>query len=136
MNKIILTALLAINATASAANSKYNAEEIYNALNVKEVVLNPGMVGSSRVQKSVGGLTCVRSKIVYPGAKAQFECQVNEKKENFEAIYKAMKVKETLLNPGIAGSSRTLKQAGGLSCYRSLLIFPNAKPTFSCEISE
>ncbi len=136
MKKIILTAIFAISATASASASKYNAEEIYSVLNVKEVALNPGIVGASRTQKSVGGLTCIRSRVVYPGAKAKFECQVNEKKENFEAIYKAMKVKEVALNPGIVGASRTLKQAGGLSCIRSLVIYPNAKPTFECDIAE
>ena len=47
-----------------------------------------------------------------------------------------MKVKEVALNPGIVGASRTLKQAGGLSCIRSLIIYPNAKPTFECDIAE
>lgn len=51
-----------------------NAQAIYEALKVKEVALNPGIGGSYRVSKSVGGLVCIKSKAVVPDAQEEFTC--------------------------------------------------------------
>lgn len=50
---------------------------IYEALNVEEEVLNPGMAGSSRTRKSVGGLVCEKSLVIVPGAKPNYSCVLN-----------------------------------------------------------
>lgn len=54
-----------------------NAEEIYNALNVEAINLNPGIAGASRFEKSVGGLSCIRSLIIVPNATPEYECILN-----------------------------------------------------------
>ncbi len=51
-----------------------SAQKIYEALNVDENHLNPGALGASVYEKSIGGLTCRRSQIVYPGAQQSFKC--------------------------------------------------------------
>lgn len=63
--------LTSINALA------YNAEEIYSALDVVEVDLNPGIVGASRTEKAVGGLSCIRELIIVPNAVPAFDCTLN-----------------------------------------------------------
>lgn len=51
------------------------------------------------------------------------------------AIYEALNVEAEVLNPGIAGSSRTRKSVGGLVCYKSIVIVPGAKPSYSCTLT-
>jgi len=53
-----------------------NAELIYKALDVEAVNLNPGIAGSYRLGKSVGGLECVKSSVVYPNAQPDFTCSL------------------------------------------------------------
>ena len=57
--------------------SANNDEAIYKALNVKEVALNPGIVGASHLQKSVGGLVCTKSTVIYPNAQPTYSCALN-----------------------------------------------------------
>lgn len=52
------------------------------------------------------------------------------------AIYEALNVEEVDLNPGIAGSRRTQKSVGGLTCTKSLTIVPRAKPSYSCSLAD
>lgn len=143
MKTLITTAALffALIAQAGQENfgvgiGQYKPEAIYKALKVKAVNLNPGLAGSSLYQKSVGGLSCTRTLIIVPGAKPTYECAIDTTKENFEAIYKALKVKEEALNPGIVSVGRFQKSVGGLVCLRELIVVPNAKPTFECQIQE
>lgn len=49
---------------------------IYESLNVEEEVLNPGITGSSRTRKSVGGLVCEKSTIVVPGSMPSYSCSL------------------------------------------------------------
>ncbi len=114
----------------------YNPKAIYNALKVKAIAQNPGIVGASRLVKSVGGLTCTRSLIIVPHATPSYDCAVDQANEDFEKLYKALRAKEVNLNPGIAGSSRIEKAVGGLSCIRSMIVVPNATPSYECTISE
>ncbi len=136
MKKIIFTAAMVVSTFSFAAASKYNAELIYNALKVKEVVLNPGAVGASRLQKSVGGATCVRSLIIYPGAKPSYECAFDKKSQNFALVYQALNVKEVQLNPGMVGSSHFIKDVGGLSCERSSAVVMHPVTTYTCKVSK
>lgn len=55
---------------------------------------------------------------------------------NPELIYKALKVKEVILNPGQLGSTQYGKSVGGLSCSRSIVVVPNAVPTYFCTIQD
>ncbi len=134
MKKLSLILGLSVCMSQLAFGYQYNPEKIYKALKVKETVLNPGIVGSSRTEKSVGGLICEKSVIIVPNAKPTYSCRTDDSQANFEAIYKAMDVKEKTLNPGIVGSSRKMKVAGGLVCIRSVIVVPNAKPQYECEI--
>ncbi len=54
-----------------------NGKAIYQALAVKEINVNPGIAGSSKFEKSIGGLVCSKSLIIYPGAKPDYLCSLN-----------------------------------------------------------
>ena len=139
MKKIIIvlmcaatTAMTSGQENAGVGQNSINAKAIYKALAVKAVVENAGIAGSSREIKSVGGLTCDKSRVIVPGAKASYGCSIEQSLVNAELIYKALKVKEVFMNPGIAGSSQVRKSIGGLTCDRSLVIYPGAVPSYSC----
>jgi hypothetical protein len=51
------------------------------------------------------------------------------------AIYEALNVEEEVLNPGIAGASKTRKSVGGLVCEKSTLVVPGSLPTYSCSLA-
>lgn len=55
--------------------------------------------------------------------------------EGHAAIYEALIVEEEVLNPGIAGSSRTRKSVGGLVCEKSSVLVPGAQPHYSCVLN-
>lgn len=146
MKKIILT--IAVTATALFAQARgqenygiqaphsfsYNPQKIYEALNVKEVQLNPGIVGASRTLKAVANLECTRSLVVVPNAVPNYECTVNDnKKEDFRAIYKALKVKEVQVNPGMVGANRFQKSVGGLICEKSYAVVLKPVAHYTCE---
>ena len=90
---LILVSSLSISKFAQAANEASEAtltsettealegatqvrddEAIFNALNAPEVYLNPGYAGVSRIQKSVGGLVCIRSLVIVPRAVPSYIC--------------------------------------------------------------
>lgn len=143
MKFTMITILTVISSLAFAGHenegigkgSAYNAEAIYTALNVKEVAVNPGFAGVSRLVKSVGGLTCEKAVVVYPNAKPSYSCTIDQSAENFKAIYLALGVKAVAVNPGIAGVGRFVKSVGGLTCQVATLIYPKAKPSYSCEMA-
>lgn len=67
----------AINTAGAVADpTKRDDAAIYNALNVEEVDLNPGIAGSRRTQKSIGGLTCTKSLTIVPRAKPSYSCSL------------------------------------------------------------
>jgi hypothetical protein len=51
-----------------------NDGEIYEALNVKPVAINPGITGFGAMAKTVGTLTCTRRQVIYPGAPVAYAC--------------------------------------------------------------
>jgi hypothetical protein len=56
----------------------YDPSAIYGALKVKEKYLNPGIAGSSRTQKAVGGLACTKSVLIVRRAKVEYDCVIAE----------------------------------------------------------
>lgn len=144
--KTILIALMFVASLAHANQGQenegvsinmgaYNPEKIYKALKVAAIAENPGIAGSSRLVKSVGGLSCAKETMIIPNATPTYSCQIDQEQVNFEQIYKALRAKQVNLNPGIAGLGRIQKSVGGLTCIASTLIVPNAQTSYSCEIS-
>ncbi len=54
-----------------------NSEKIYEALTVKPKHLNPGIAGSYRLGKLVGGLECVKSGVVYHSDEPEYTCTLD-----------------------------------------------------------
>ncbi|MBC7466347.1 MAG: hypothetical protein H7256_10175 [Bdellovibrio sp.] len=139
--KIIFVTLLAVSSLAFGGQENagigynlYNPGAIYEALNVEAVALNPGVAGVGHFRKTVGGLTCEKSTIIMPNAKPKYSCEIDQKAENFGAIYEALKAKVKVLNPGIVGAARLQKSVGGLSCIKATIVVPQAKPSYSCTM--
>lgn len=132
--KLFALGLVALAASSYAtAASKNSAKQIYEALSVKEVNVNPGIAGSSNLEKSVGNLTCNKMTVIYPNAKPSYICSLGQN-NNAKAIYNALNVKEVNVNPGIAGSYRLQKKVGGLVCEKSAIVVPNARPEYICSL--
>lgn len=50
---------------------------IYGAIDIQEVNVTPeGLAGSTTWEKSIGGLACQKSRVVYPGATPSYSCSV------------------------------------------------------------
>ncbi|MES3037245.1 MAG: hypothetical protein V4736_04990 [Bdellovibrionota bacterium] len=109
---------------------------IYEALKAKEVNVNPGIVGSGNIQKSVGGLKCNKMTVIYMGSVPSYDCQLAAK-NNAKAIYSALNVQESNENAGspIVGNQILSKKVGGLECYKQTVVYPGAKPSYSCNLT-
>lgn len=68
---LFLTTLLITSATFG-----YSPKDIYESLDVPEFHLNPGIAGISRIEKSVGGLTCIKSRTIIPSSEVTYECEL------------------------------------------------------------
>lgn len=68
---LFLTTLLVSNSTFA-----YSPKDIYESLDVPEFHLNPGIAGISRIEKSVGGLTCIKSRTLIPSSEVTYECDL------------------------------------------------------------
>lgn len=139
--KLVFLAVLGLSSLTFAGQenaglgpSFYNPGQIYEALNVEAVAMNPGIAGVGHFRKSVGGLACDKSTVIYPNAQPSYSCVVDETAEDFKAIYQALKVKGKLVNPGIAGRFRVVKSIGGLTCVKSQIVDHRAKVTYGCDI--
>lgn len=51
-----------------------SSQSIYEALDVIEESLNPGIAGAYNIQKSIGGLICQKSRLILPDAPEVFAC--------------------------------------------------------------
>lgn len=127
MKKIIIAAVLAFS-TNVLADAQL---DIYMALNVAPVDLAPEVAGASTMKKSVGGFSCIKHEIIYPGAVPTVDCVLDDDNCAKE-IYNALNLTPVHLNPGIVGATRLEKAVGGLSCIEETIIVPNAEPTYSC----
>ena len=56
---------------------KNNAAAIWNALKVEAEDQTDGRLGATTHTKSVGELDCTETKVVYPGAKPKYECDLD-----------------------------------------------------------
>jgi len=130
-----------VRRTASVnANS---SEAVYEALNVPEKDGrkldqdgNPTL-GTEVLVKSIGGITCSKMTVVYPGAQTQYSCEVTGKLDS-EAIYNSLNAEERDVrqrddegNPTL-GAGVLGKSVGGLTCKKITVVYPGAKPTFDC----
>jgi hypothetical protein len=110
-------------------------QDLYNALGVKEVDMNPpNLAGSSHFRKSVGGLVCSMTSVVYPGAKPKYDCKFEKNVEkNPQAIYQVLNAKEVDVSGDTEGSTRKIKSAGGFVCTETIVISSRkVKETYSC----
>lgn len=114
------------------------AQKIYDALNVEAVEVNPGIAGSMRLRKAVGGLTCEMSRVVVPNVVTYYNCELANEVEgvNHEAIFEALNVEAVHLNPGFAGKFRVRKVVANLSCTMSELLSSPNGPSTICFLSE
>lgn len=124
------------NLNVNSYQEKYNPEEIYKSINVKEVSLNSESEGVSKKFKSIGGLTCFSEFTVLSNFIPMYSCIINHSIVQFSLIYKALIVKEVRLDLQNEGSVTFGKNVGGLSCTRQNAVVPNSKPIFSCQISD
>lgn len=145
MKNAIMLLILGMGLIANASGhenfgtglKQYNPQAIYKALKVQEVFVNPGIVGSRKSVKSIGGLNCTREEAIVLNPIPTYYCEIDQTLQNFEAIYNSLKkVKENVLNPGAVGVRQTEKFVGGLLCTRELIVVPNAIPTYNCQILE
>ena len=116
--------------------SDYQPAQIYGALNVDEVDVNPGVAGRRRSEKSVGGLTCSKelSAAITLKSKIIFACEINQEDVDFSAIYKSLDVKETTANkPKVGGPTIRQKAVGGLTCSKSTVAGPKMKVSYNCK---
>ena len=134
MKLFALAFISLISSNIVVAGTNTSSKAIYNALTVRAVNVNPGILGSSRLEKSVGNLTCTMSTVIYPNAKPSYGCSLGQN-NNPKAVYNALNVKEVNMNPGIAGSYRLQKAVGGLVCEKSAIVVLNARPEYMCSLN-
>ena len=125
---------LSLSAFADSAIHGTAAQSIYEALTigVDTEDLSAGALGKSRTQREVGGVSCVRSAVVYPGAEPSFECQFADEL-NSEATFRALNV-ESVMTTRI-GSHAVTKTVGPLVCTKSKPVVWHPKATYSCVLS-
>lgn len=136
MEKTILLAILLVSSAAYAKHNTTNPDkELYDALKVKAVdPRDPGVVGDSYQEKSVGGLVCSVTRVVYPGAEPKYSCSFKENvKPDYKAIYEALEAKEEDTSGDTDGSSEKSKIAGGLFCtHKVVIVSKGAKHSYNC----
>ena len=112
-----------------------NDQPIYDALDVEEFNPNPGMLGVITLVKEIGGLECAMTSVVYPNAEALYSCQLDAEYDG-KLIYNALNVEAiNPYPPGFVGSMTLIKAAGGLECTMSQVVYPGAKPFYSCVLN-
>ena len=65
-----------VPAPAPSPSQKADDRAIYNALNVSEVALNPGIAGLGRFSKTVGRLVCLKETLIVAKAKTNYSCSL------------------------------------------------------------
>lgn len=110
------------------------ARKIYDALTigVDTEPVNPGFLGKSKTRREVGGVSCVKSVVVSPGAEPSYECFFDDEL-NGEAVYRALNTERVGLTR--IGSHLVTKTAGPLNCTKSTPVVPNPKSHYSCAVT-
>jgi hypothetical protein len=128
---LILTLFMLSSAWATSPNF----ESVYKDLTVEEKDVTGGRLGGRTLRKEAGGLTCEASTPVVPHPTTTYHCALS-KGMNAAKIYAAMGAPEKDVTPeGRLGSATFAKTAGPLTCRKSSVVVPNAKPRFSCELT-
>jgi hypothetical protein len=133
--KSLTLSILLLNSIASFAQDSTPNQVLYESLIIKAVDTRPpGTVGATYLEKSIGGLICSVTRVVYPGAKPEYDCRFDKKvAPNYQAIYDALDAKE--VNPrdkSSDGSSYKQKFVGGLLCSVTQTVTPDAKRAYNC----
>lgn len=131
--KKLLIALLSLSSLSAFAQSSLDAQGIYESLNAQEQDVSVGE-GASKFQKAVGGLTCTKSQVVYPGAQPQYSCAFDTKYLDAEQIYEALNIDAKDVSVG-EGVSKFEKSLAGMKCTLSQVIYPGAKAKYACSLS-
>jgi len=128
-------ALISALTTIQPAHAGSGDESIYQALKVAEVnATPPNSLGAALHEKSVGGLVCRKSLVVYPNAKPQYECLLSNQADA-QAIWDALGIPEKNSTPqGMMGAATFKKTIGNLECEKSQGVYPGAKPSFQCSL--
>lgn len=142
MKKFLMMSVLMMMPALSQAAT----ESFYNAIKAPETDARPVNEDGDRplgvliAQKSVGGLTCIKRQVVYPGAKASYRCALDPKAVNADVLYKALDVEETdgrkvdeNGNPALGAEIR-VKTLDNLVCVASRPVVPNARFTYRCVV--
>lgn len=122
------------SADASSTVQKNLDEETYNALNVPEKdgrkrdKKGRPTIGAAITEKSVGGVTCQKISVVYPGAEPKFNCATTNKVDA-KKVYPVLKAEEK--KEATAETSVTEKTVGGLSCQK-ISSGKGTKPKYEC----
>ena len=137
--------LLVLVCTLTASSALANSDQLYCAIQAPEVDARPvfgGMPGDGAeiLSKSVGGLTCTKTQVIYPGAMPTFKCKLSSKGMNPELIYHSLSVSEVDARPRINGEPEVgaeifAKRIGGLECAKTTYVHPNARPKFECSVT-
>ncbi len=108
-------------------------KEIYNALEVQAVDLTPGMAGAYKFEKKVGGLSCIKTGVVYPGAEASYTCSLGNHVDA-QKIYDALNTEETYddYDGDLYGFYEERKEVANLSCKKESMNWRGTKPRYSC----
>jgi len=64
------------NQYSCTLNDQPNSGEIYEALKVLAIRLNPGVIGYTQFMKSIGGLSCEKSLMISFGTIPDYHCQL------------------------------------------------------------
>ena len=132
--KNIIGIFLILGSVSSAYSSEVVADkEIYEALDVPAVNLTPGMAGAFNFGKSIGGLSCIKEGVVYPGAEASYTCTLEEPMDA-QKIYDALNIEEIYddYDGDLFGFYEERKEVGNLSCKKESMNWRGTKPRFSC----
>ena len=125
--------VLTVSGIANAEVTGADAREIYDALNIPEVRVSIGRMGINVFSKSVGGLDCTRTRVVYPVAESKYSCELKAEKNDRE-IYENLGVEEIPISADSDLESFELKTVGGLDCEKKQAKTPLATIHFNCSL--
>lgn len=119
--------------------SSYEPKDIYDAMNVNPVMQQPGINGKFRYTKTISGLTCEQSKLIYPANQpVTFTCSLAENLSNddFKQIYEGL----NLIPAKVArmGATTFYKTVGGLNCQliqKVVMPVNESNETYSCKLN-
>lgn len=98
----------------SVTNAFASAQDLYNAIDVEAEVLAAPRT-ELKLQKKVGGLTCIKTNHIVSGDK--YKCEIDFAALDSSAIYNVLNVEEEPL-PALRIQLKYKKESGSLSCVK------------------